>query len=81
MAELFQTSRQSIAKHLKAIFAEGELSRDSVVNSWLTTVADGNRRIHIGSIRTLDFASSTTTRAPAARSDSYSFNAAKFSFR
>ncbi len=43
MAELFQTSKQNIAKHLKAIFAEGELSRDSVVNSWLTTAADGKR--------------------------------------
>lgn len=26
MAELFQTSKQNIAKHLKAIFAEGELA-------------------------------------------------------
>jgi hypothetical protein len=25
MAELFQTSKQNVAKHLKAIFAEGEL--------------------------------------------------------
>ena len=41
MAELFQTSKQNIAKHLKAIFAEGELSRDSVVNQWLTTAEDG----------------------------------------
>jgi hypothetical protein len=41
MAELFQTSKQNIAKHLKAIFAEGELAEDSVVNHWLTTAADG----------------------------------------
>jgi len=41
MAELFQTSKQNIAKHLKAIFAEGELVADSVVNQWLTTAADG----------------------------------------
>ena len=41
MAELFQTSKQNIAKHLRAIFAEGELSRDSVVNQWLTTAGDG----------------------------------------
>ncbi|TAN07333.1 MAG: hydroxyacid dehydrogenase [Rhodanobacteraceae bacterium] len=41
MAELFQTSKQNIAKHLKAIFDEGELAPDSVVNSWLTTAADG----------------------------------------
>lgn len=41
MAELFQTTKQNIAKHLKAIFAEGELHADSVVNFWLTTAADG----------------------------------------
>lgn len=41
MAELFQSSKQNIAKHLKAIFAEGELVQDSVVNFWLTTAADG----------------------------------------
>lgn len=38
---LFQTSKQNIAKHLKAIFADGELQADSVVNQWLTTAADG----------------------------------------
>ena len=41
MAELFQTSKQNIAKHLKAIFADQELSEESVVNQWLTTAADG----------------------------------------
>lgn len=41
MAELFQTSKQNIAKHLKAIFAEQELSPDSVVNQRLTTATDG----------------------------------------
>ena len=41
MAELFQTTKQNIAKHLKAIFADGELAEDSVVNQWLTTAADG----------------------------------------
>ena len=41
MAELFQTSKQNIAKHLKAIFADGELRAESVVNQWLTTAADG----------------------------------------
>ncbi|MBF0400830.1 MAG: virulence RhuM family protein [Magnetococcales bacterium] len=46
MAELFQTTKQNIAKHLKAIFTEEELSAKSVVNQWLTTAADGkNYRI------------------------------------
>jgi len=39
MAELFQTTKQNIAKHLKAIFAEAEREEISVVNSWLTTAA------------------------------------------
>lgn len=43
MAVLFDTSKQNIAKHLKAIFTEGELQADAVVNSWLTTAADGKR--------------------------------------
>jgi hypothetical protein len=37
MAELFQTPKQNIAKHLKTIFSEEELREDSVVNQWLTT--------------------------------------------
>lgn len=41
MAALFQTSKQNVAKHLKAIFSEGELDADSVVNQWLTTATDG----------------------------------------
>lgn len=41
MAELFQTSKQNVAKHLKAIFADQELSEEAVVNHWLTTAADG----------------------------------------
>ncbi len=41
MAELFQTTKQNIAKHLKAIFAEQELDPDSVVNQQLTTASDG----------------------------------------
>lgn len=41
LADLFQTSKQNIAKHLKAILAEGELDPNAVVNFWLTTAADG----------------------------------------
>ena len=41
MAELFQTSKQNVAKHLKRIFEQGELPSASVVNQWLTTDADG----------------------------------------
>lgn len=41
MAELFQTTKQNVAKHLKRIFEQGELPEESVVNYWLTTAADG----------------------------------------
>ena len=41
MAELFRTTKQNIAKHLKRIFEQGELQEESVVNYWLTTAADG----------------------------------------
>ncbi|MCI1679829.1 MAG: virulence RhuM family protein [Ewingella americana] len=41
MAELYQTSKQNISKHLKSIFSEGELSEAAVVNRKLTTAVDG----------------------------------------
>jgi hypothetical protein len=41
MAELFQTTKQNIGKHLKNIFSEGELAELSVVNDSFTTAADG----------------------------------------
>ncbi|MEA3285391.1 MAG: virulence RhuM family protein [Synergistota bacterium] len=41
MAELFLTTKQNIAKHLKNIFAENELTEEAVVNHWLTTASDG----------------------------------------
>lgn len=41
MAELFQTSKQSISYHVNNCFKEGELERDSVVKEFLTTAVDG----------------------------------------
>ena len=41
MAGLYQTSKQNISKHIAAVLAEGELQEGSVVNSQLTTAADG----------------------------------------
>lgn len=43
MADLFQTTKQNVAKHLKSIFLEGELAPQAVVNQWLTTAADGKQ--------------------------------------
>jgi hypothetical protein len=41
MAELYQTSKQNIGKHVKAILAEKELAEEAVVNRKFTTASDG----------------------------------------
>jgi len=41
MMELFQSSKSNISEHIKHIFAEGELQKDSVVRKFRTTAADG----------------------------------------
>lgn len=40
LVALFQSSKPSISEHIKNIFAEGELSRDSVVRIFRTTARD-----------------------------------------
>ena len=45
IAELFQTTKQNISKHIKAIFEDGELDESSTVNYKLTVQSEGNRRI------------------------------------
>ena len=41
MAELFDSTKQNVSLHLKNIFEENELSKDSVVKDFLTTASDG----------------------------------------
>lgn len=41
LAELFQTSKQNISKHIKSIFEDGELDEEVVVNYKLTTTQHG----------------------------------------
>ena len=41
MAELFQRDKSTISRHIKNIFAEGELSKNSVVANFATTASDG----------------------------------------
>lgn len=41
MAELFQRDKSTISRHIKNIFADGELNRNSVVANFATTAADG----------------------------------------
>ena len=41
LALLFGRDKSTISRHLKNIFAEGELTRDSVIANYATTAADG----------------------------------------
>lgn len=41
MAKLFERDKSTISRHIKNIFAEGELQRDSVVANFATTASDG----------------------------------------
>lgn len=41
IAQLYQTSKQNISKHVKSVLTENELSEAAVVNSKFTTAADG----------------------------------------
>ena len=41
MAELFQRDKSTISRHIKNIFVEGELSKNSVVANFATTASDG----------------------------------------
>lgn len=43
MAELFQRDKSTISRHIKNVFTEGELNRDSVVANYATTAADGKK--------------------------------------
>ena len=41
MAELFQRDKSTISRHIKNLFEEGELDRNSVVANFATTASDG----------------------------------------
>ncbi len=41
MAELFQRDKSTVSRHIKNIFTEGELDKNSVVANFATTAADG----------------------------------------
>lgn len=43
LSELFETTKQNISLHIRNIFEESELSKDSVVKEYLTTASDGKR--------------------------------------
>ena len=43
MANLFQRDKSTISRHIKNVFEEGELDRNSVVANFATTAADGKK--------------------------------------
>ena len=45
MAELFQRDKSTISRHIKNIFEEGELQRNSVVAKFATVQTEGNRQV------------------------------------
>ena len=45
IAELFQTSKQNISKHIQAIFDDGELDAQATVNQQLTVQIEGEREV------------------------------------
>jgi hypothetical protein len=45
IAELFQTTKQNISKHINAILTDGELDADATVNYQLTVQNEGDREV------------------------------------
>lgn len=45
MAELFQRDKSTISRHIKKIFEEGELQRDSTVANFATVQMEGQRQV------------------------------------
>ena len=43
IANLYDTTKNNISMHLKNIFDEGELEKESVVKKFLTTASDGKK--------------------------------------
>lgn len=51
LVELFQSSKGNISEHIKHIFEEKELDRDSVVRKFRTTASDGKNYEGISKIQ------------------------------
>ena len=45
IADLFQTTKQNISKHIKAIYDDGELDEAATVNQQLTVQPEGGREV------------------------------------
>ncbi len=45
MAELFQRDKSTVSRHIKNIFAEGELKKEATVAKFATVQTEGNRQV------------------------------------
>jgi len=45
MAELFQRDKSTVSRHIKNVFEDGELTRDSTVAKFATVQSEGNRQV------------------------------------
>ncbi|MDQ9832965.1 RhuM family protein, partial [Acinetobacter soli] len=45
MAELFQRDKSTISRHIKNVFEDGELVRESTVAKFATVQSEGNRQV------------------------------------
>ena len=43
LADIYQTSKSNVSEHIKHIFEDGELDKDSVVRKFRTTATDGKQ--------------------------------------
>ena len=51
MADLYQRDKSTISRHIKNVFEEGELSKDSTVAKFATVQNEGSRSI----VRNVDY--------------------------
>ena len=57
MCELYQTSKSNVSEHIKHIFEEGELDKESVVRNFRTVQTEGSRNVerdYLFSIKTIE---------------------------
>ena len=45
IAELFQRDKQTVSRHIKNIFSEGELRKEATVAKFATVQTEGNRQV------------------------------------
>jgi len=63
MAELFERNKSTISRHIKNVFEEGELERNSVVANFATTAKDSKIYHYLEEIRKLGLLAKTDLKS------------------